>query len=95
MELKCFACGRDGIYDEEGCSDGQIFIGHGGYGSDFDPMDRRRFLKIIVCNECLRNMAAEGRILLGEARPSRPVSVTKPWAPGEEELAWEASTSTE
>jgi hypothetical protein len=39
-------------------------VGHGAYGSDFDPMDGRLSLIINVCDECLKIKGEEGSVVI-------------------------------
>lgn len=73
--LSCFRCdGPVNIMvwsgkDTGNLEDAMSFISYGGYGSTvYDEMGRR-FLRIHVCDGCVRVMAARGQVLEGTRIP--------------------------
>jgi hypothetical protein len=60
-----------------------VFTSHGQYGSTvWDPWPRALFLELNVCDACLRKLAKEGKVLVGEpAPPPRPRTTYRPWDP--------------
>lgn len=44
--------------------DGLSFVGHGAYGSAFDPMESNQTLVITVCDDCLSAKGKQNAVLL-------------------------------
>lgn len=76
--LPCIACNKElRLGDPSGpnfwpmCDDGVIFHGAGNYGSTvYDPTDSREYLRVVVCDECLKKKS--GRIQHVHHEQSRP-----------------------
>lgn len=47
------------------------FVGHGAYGSNFDPMDGRLSLLINVCDDCLKAKGEAGSVIMATQEPPR------------------------
>lgn len=74
LPLPCIVCNKklehatrlsEGVtpkYNQPG--HGLSFVGHGAYGSAFDPMKSNTALVITVCDECLSNKGKEGVVML-------------------------------
>lgn len=56
-------------------NDGLFFWTHGHYGSTyFDPMDAISWLAVCICDECVKDAEAKGRVLRYES-PTNEVAV--------------------
>lgn len=91
LPLPCIVCNKtmepairlsDGVnpkYNQPG--NGLSFVGHGSYGSAFDPMKSNVALVITVCDDCL---AAKGKqnvvLLMTEPRAVIPTPTYTPYS---------------
>lgn len=79
--LPCFKCGRTLKLDSntETLVDAMSFISHGGWGSQYDPMDSRKFLRIHICDQCVEAEAKKGNVLEGTRAVIKPEVAYEKW----------------
>jgi hypothetical protein len=59
----CFKCGNPvNVDDHEIIHDALCFISYGGFGSNYDPMNRRQWLRIHICDPCVETGARQGLV---------------------------------
>lgn len=75
--LHCFKCGRQLQVDPASGAliDALSFLSYGGWGSEYDPMDNRKFLRIHICDACVDAEAKQGNVLEATRVP-QPAHVT-------------------
>jgi hypothetical protein len=79
----CVVCGKelkpafeDDIDNESPPSAATVFTSHGNFGSTlWDPVGSSRYLQVTLCDKCLSQAAAAGRVLLCE--PQRAITPVK------------------
>lgn len=77
MPLPCIVCNKtlepvfNGTQETNQPVHGLGFVGHGAYGSNFDPMDGRLSLIISVCDDCLKTKGEDGSVVMLTQEPPR------------------------
>lgn len=77
--LPCFKCGGEIKIDHESLLNAMSFISHGGWASEYDPLDHRKFLRIHICDKCVEAAAKQGMILEGTRIPVPDEVTYKKW----------------
>jgi hypothetical protein len=57
---------------------GMIFTSYGNYGSRLYDMEGDKFLRLVICDECVRAAALAGLVLQGRPQPT-PDPVLTVW----------------
>jgi len=89
----CVICGKelnsafwDDTDDQAPPSGATVFISHGNYGSTvWDPMTPE-YLQVTLCDKCLSQAAASGRVLHCEPQPVTTPVIYSTWTGPREEL---------
>lgn len=77
LPLPCIVCDKElrpafkGNQETNQPVSGLGFVGHGAYGSNFDPMDGRLSLIISVCDDCLKLKGETGSVVMMTQEPPR------------------------
>lgn len=77
LPLPCIVCDKalepafKGAQENNQPVHGLGFVGHGAYGSNFDPMDGRFSLLISVCDDCLKLKGEAGSVVMLTQEPPR------------------------
>ena len=75
--LDCIVCDKQlknvfpDVVNQPSCGTAFTTVGH--YGSTvFDSMGDRTFLELNVCDECLKRLASNSKVLMGERQYAKP-----------------------
>jgi hypothetical protein len=78
--MNCIACRRPIGGDYDAPDGALVFTSHGNYGSHlFDSMNE--WLRIVICDDCVRETAVRGEVYLGRRSPPRIPNYYTPFTP--------------